>query len=42
MRFTEPQLAEIRKVQLSKVLCDNLDIPGTIQRSVLDQPNDFL
>ncbi|XP_046660849.1 chorion peroxidase isoform X2 [Homalodisca vitripennis] len=42
LRFTEPQLAEIRKVQLSKVLCDNLDISGDIQRSVLDQPSDFL
>lgn len=42
VRFTEPQLAEIRKVLLSKVFCDNLDLAGDIQRSALDQPSDFL
>lgn len=42
VRFTEPQVAEIRKVLLSKVLCDNMDIIGDIQRSALDQPSDFL
>ncbi|XP_022188065.2 peroxidase-like protein isoform X2 [Nilaparvata lugens] len=41
-RFTEAQLAEIRKSTLSKVLCDNMDIASDIQRSVLDQPSDFL
>ncbi|XP_054289704.1 uncharacterized protein LOC129004994 [Macrosteles quadrilineatus] len=42
VRFTEPQLVEIRKVVLAKTLCDNLDTQGTIQKSALDQPNDFL
>ncbi|XP_014256496.1 uncharacterized protein LOC106670552 [Cimex lectularius] len=42
VRFTEAQLAEIRKTTLSKVVCDNLDVPSEIQRSVFDQPSDFL
>uniref|UniRef100_A0A0A9VVR2 Peroxidasin n=2 Tax=Lygus hesperus TaxID=30085 RepID=A0A0A9VVR2_LYGHE len=41
-RFTEPQLAEIRKSTLAKTICENLDQPGDIQRSAFDQPNDFL
>lgn len=41
-RFTEAQLAEIRKATLSKVLCANLDADGDMQRSALDQPSNFL
>ncbi|XP_034243586.1 uncharacterized protein LOC117646626 [Thrips palmi] len=41
-RFTEAQLAEIRKATLSKVLCSNLDADGDMQRSALDQPSNFL
>ncbi|XP_028027075.1 uncharacterized protein LOC114240650 [Bombyx mandarina] len=41
-RFTEQQLAEIRKATLSKVLCDNFDIPGDIQRAAFDLPSNFL
>ncbi|XP_073998142.1 uncharacterized protein isoform X2 [Rhodnius prolixus] len=42
IRLTEAQLAEIRKATLAKLICDNLDAPGEIQRSVFDQPSDFL
>jgi hypothetical protein len=42
VRFTEAQLAEIRKMTLSKILCDNMDIQSDIQRSALDQPSNFL
>jgi len=42
MRFTENQLAEIRKITISKVLCENMDHRGEIQRSALDQPSGFL
>jgi hypothetical protein len=42
VRFTEAQLAEIRKMTLSKILCDNMDIQSDIQRSAFDQPSNFL
>ncbi|XP_033611688.1 uncharacterized protein LOC111875414 [Cryptotermes secundus] len=42
LRFTEAQLAEIRKVTLSKILCENMDIQSDMQRSVFDQPSNFL
>ncbi|KAL0279058.1 UNVERIFIED_CONTAM: hypothetical protein PYX00_000696 [Menopon gallinae] len=41
-KFTEQQLAEIRKITLSKVLCENMDHPEEIQRSAFDQPSSFL
>lgn len=41
-RFTEQQLAEIRKSTLSKLLCDNFDIAGDIQRAAFDLPSNFL
>ncbi|XP_063825039.1 heme peroxidase 2 [Ostrinia nubilalis] len=41
-RFTEHQLAEIRKSTLSKVLCENFDVPGDIQRAAFDLPSNFL
>ncbi|GLG99518.1 Peroxidasin [Gryllus bimaculatus] len=42
VRFTEAQLAEIRKITLSRLVCDNLDRVDTIQRSLLDLPDPFL
>ncbi|KAJ8730052.1 hypothetical protein PYW07_017090 [Mythimna separata] len=41
-RFTEQQLAEIRKTTLSKLMCDNFDHPGDIQRAAFDLPSNFL
>ncbi|CAG9786115.1 unnamed protein product [Diatraea saccharalis] len=41
-RFTEHQLAEIRKSTLSKILCENFDVPGDIQRAAFDLPSNFL
>ncbi|KAJ8926678.1 hypothetical protein NQ314_020927 [Rhamnusium bicolor] len=42
VRFTEPQLAEIRKVTLAKIICDNLDVLGDMQRAAFDLPSSFL
>ncbi|XP_066250383.1 uncharacterized protein [Euwallacea similis] len=42
VRFTESQLAEIRKITLAKVLCDNTDAYSDIQRSAFDLPSNFL
>jgi len=42
LRFSEAQLAEIRKATLGKILCDNMDVPSDMQKSAFDQPNDFL
>jgi HrpA-like RNA helicase len=42
VRFTEAQLAEIRKMTLSKILCENMDIQSDMQRSAFDQPSNFL
>ncbi|XP_060802953.1 heme peroxidase 2 [Amyelois transitella] len=41
-KFTERQLAEIRKTTLSKIMCDNFDIEGDIQRAAFDLPSNFL
>lgn len=41
-RFTEQQLQEIRKMTLSKVLCDNLDVHSDMQRAAFDIPSNFL
>ncbi|XP_050297990.1 uncharacterized protein LOC126737238 [Anthonomus grandis grandis] len=41
-RFTEAQLAEIRKVTLAKVMCDNLDGNSDMQRSAFELPSNFL
>ncbi|XP_066966367.1 uncharacterized protein [Macrobrachium rosenbergii] len=42
IRFTDPQLTELRKVTLSKLLCDNCDSIGSAQRSAFDLPDPFL
>lgn len=41
-RFSEAQLAEIRKVALARVVCENSDTIGEITRSVFDLPHNFL
>lgn len=42
VRFTEAQLAEIRKITLAKTLCDNTDVYSDMQRSAFDLPSNFL
>ncbi|XP_015597950.1 uncharacterized protein LOC107269047 [Cephus cinctus] len=42
IRFTEHQLAEIRKTTLSKVVCENMDHPSDMQRAAFDLPSNFL
>jgi len=42
IRFTEAQLAEIRKATVAKVVCDNADNIDTVQRSAFDQMEPFL
>ncbi len=41
-KFSEAQLQEIRKITLAKVICENCDIVGDIQKSIFDQPHEFL
>ncbi|XP_037074559.1 eosinophil peroxidase-like [Pollicipes pollicipes] len=42
VRFTEQQLTEIRKVTISRVMCQNCDQVDTVQRALFDMPHDFL
>jgi len=42
LKFSEAQLNEIRKITLAKVVCENCDVVGDIQRSIFDQPHEFL
>ena len=42
IRFTEAQLAEIRKITLSKVICENCDEVTNVQRAMFDIPDPFL
>ncbi|ERL88558.1 hypothetical protein D910_05943 [Dendroctonus ponderosae] len=42
VRFTEAQLAEIRKVTLAKTVCDNIDGNSDMQRSAFELPSNFL
>lgn len=42
VRFTESQLAEIRKTTLAKTLCDHTDAFSDMQRSAFDLPSNFL
>lgn len=41
-KFSEAQLAEIRKATLAKILCENMDVQSELQKSAFDQPNDYL
>lgn len=41
-RFTPLQLAEIRKMTIAALFCNNLDNIYTIQRAVLDLPDPFM
>ncbi|XP_037051362.1 uncharacterized protein LOC119085170 [Bradysia coprophila] len=42
LRFTEAQLNEIRKTTLSKIICENMEITGDMQRAAFDLPSNFL
>jgi peroxidase len=42
VRFTEAQLAELRKASLSRLVCDNCDHVVSIQRSLMDLVDPFL
>ncbi|XP_043261638.1 uncharacterized protein LOC122402694 [Colletes gigas] len=42
IRFTEHQLAEIRKATLSKIMCDSMDEHNEMQRAAFDLPSNFL
>lgn len=42
IRFTEHQLAELRKTTLAKVMCDNMDEHSEMQRAAFDLPSNFL
>ncbi|XP_067144092.1 uncharacterized protein [Centruroides vittatus] len=42
VRFTEEQLTEIRKVRLSKIVCENSDNIDLVQRNALDLYDNFL
>jgi peroxidase len=42
VRFTEAQLAELRKASLSRLVCDNCDHVASIQRSLMDLVDPFL
>jgi len=42
LRFSLPQLAEIRKLSLAKVICSQSDHIDSIQRNAMDLPEPFL
>lgn len=42
VRFTEQQLAELRKSTLAKLICDNMDDENNMQRAAFDLPSNFL
>lgn len=42
IKFSEAQLNEIRKTTLSKIVCENMDQPGDMQRAAFDLPSNFL
>ncbi|XP_048515872.1 uncharacterized protein LOC105686151 [Athalia rosae] len=42
LRFTEHQLAELRKTTLSKIICENMDQHQEMQRAAFDLPSNFL
>ncbi|XP_031782036.1 uncharacterized protein LOC100119054 [Nasonia vitripennis] len=42
IRFTEHQLAEVRKTTLAKIMCENMDHHTDMQRAAFDLPSNFL
>ena len=42
IRMTEPQLSEVRKTTLAKVMCENMDVNALMQRAAFDLPSNFL
>ncbi|KAL6261733.1 hypothetical protein P5V15_006822 [Pogonomyrmex californicus] len=42
IRFTEHQMAELRKTTLAKVMCENMDHQTDMQRAAFDLPSNFL
>lgn len=42
VRFTEAQLTELRKTTFAKIVCENMDVPGEMQRAAFDLPSNFL
>lgn len=42
VRFSPPQLAEIRKMTLAGVICQNSDTIDMIQRNAMDVPDNYL
>ncbi|XP_011700902.1 PREDICTED: uncharacterized protein LOC105457760 isoform X2 [Wasmannia auropunctata] len=42
IRFTEHQMAELRKTTLAKVICENMDHHTDMQRAAFDLPSNFL
>ncbi|KAL0122530.1 hypothetical protein PUN28_007320 [Cardiocondyla obscurior] len=42
IRFTDHQMAEIRKTTLTKVMCENMDHQTDMQRAAFDLPSNFL
>ncbi|XP_063588513.1 uncharacterized protein LOC134765694 [Penaeus indicus] len=42
LRFSEEQLADIRKVTMASLICENCDVVEQIQRGVFDMPHAFL
>lgn len=42
MRFSEAQLTELRKTTMAKIVCENLDVSGEMQRAGFDLPSNFL
>ncbi|XP_071536365.1 uncharacterized protein [Panulirus ornatus] len=42
LKFSEEQLADIRRVTMASLICENCDVVEQIQRGVFDMPHDFL
>ncbi|KAK7573454.1 hypothetical protein V9T40_010645 [Parthenolecanium corni] len=40
LKFSPEQLIEIRKATLSRIICDNLDVPSPVQRWAFDLPSE--
>lgn len=42
VRFSESQLAELRKITLAKIVCENSDGITHIQKEVMDTADDYM